>query len=520
MKENLKPKLIFILIVFLVSLYVAIPSLGIFPDVKDVNRDGFINSPDYHAFYREKMLLNKGFMDSYDKNKNGKLSDGEWSIAYEKEKDVRGFDKDPRFLERFFYHKRITKGLDLQGGIDLIYKVESPEEIKNAKEMSALVKKTMTVLKNRIDMLKITEPKVQRYRSDHIRVQLAGNFNEKQVKAIIGQTDLLKFMEVVDSKANPLAFGIKSQAKDVELIRAIQEKGKDGKPINTPLWYLVKKKALLTGDEVDGAYPQFDEFGKARIGFSFKPVGAKIWGKETARLTGRQVAIVMGGEVFMAPVVEGAIRDGQSTITGQFDLKYVKNIVDVLRAGSLPAKLIPVHENRIGATLGKDSVDRGFRAGVYGFALVFLLMFVWYKSSGFIANLALLFNLLLVMAIMIFLNATLTLPGIAGLILTVGMAVDANVIIFERLKEELKTGKSIRAAIDAGFAKAFSAIIDSNVTSLLTCIILFKYGSGPIQGFAVTLSIGILSSMFTAIFVVKVLLKAWYGNSDASTISI
>lgn len=520
MKENLKPKLIFILVVFLLSLYVAVPSLGIFPNVEDVNRDGFINSPDYHAFYREKMTSNTGFMTAYDADKNGKLSDGEWSIGYEKEKEVKGFDKDPRFLERFFYQKRITKGLDLQGGIDLIYKVESPEEIKNAKELSALVKKTITVLKNRIDMLKITEPKVQRYRKDHIRVQLAGNFNEKQVKSIIGQTDLLKFMEVVDSQANPLAFGAKSQAKDVELVRGIQEKDKDGKPSNTPVWYLVKKKTLLTGEEVDRANPEFDEFGKARIGFSFKPEGTKIWGKVTTRLTGRRIAIVMGGEVFMAPNVEGPILSGGSTITGQFDLKYVKSIVDVLRAGSLPAKLIPVHENRIGATLGKDSVDRGFKAGAIGFGLVFCLMFVWYKSSGAIANLALLFNLLLVMAVMIFLNATLTLPGIAGLILTVGMAVDANVIIFERLKEELKSGKSIRAAIDAGFAKALSAIVDSNVTSLLTCVILFKYGSGPIQGFAVTLSIGILASMFTAIFVVKVLLKTWYANSDAATISV
>ncbi len=519
MRENHAPKIIIILVIFGLSLYTALPSLGIFPEVEDVDRNGILSVLDFKEYHRRSMQGDVGFMGIYDLNKNSKLESGEWEKAYSKEREKRGFDRDPRFLQRFLYEKQVTLGLDLQGGIDLIYRVEGDEPLKDKQAARALLRKTIQVLKNRIDILGITEPVVQRYDEDHIRIQLAGRFDENQVKTVIGQTDLLKFQEVIDARESALSFGAQAQNSEYEIVRGVTESTKSGEEAQAPLWYLLVRKNIVKGDQIESAFPRFNEYGRPEIGLKFKDAGAEVLMRETKRLVGKRLAIVLGGEVYMAPNIKEQF--GQDCVVeGSFDLDYVRGIVDVLKAGSLPAKLIPVHENRIGATLGQDSVERGFKAGKIGFLLVFLLMFVWYRFSGGIANLALLFNLLLLMAAMVFLGATLTLPGIAGLILTVGMAVDANVIIFERIKEELKGGKSVRAAVDVGFSKAFTAIVDANVTSLLTCFILFKFGSGPIQGFAVTLSLGILASMFTAIFVVKVLLATYFGKTQAQSISI
>lgn len=519
MRENYSMKLIIIALVFLMAAYEAVPSMGVFPDVEDFDGNGMYTEVDFREYHRRQLEKDEAFMAKYDTNKDGQLLGAEWDTAYSQEKTSRGLDGDPRWLSRFFSQKRVTLGLDLQGGIDLVYEVVPDTELKSSHEQTALIKKTIQVLKNRIDILGITEPVVQRYDLNKIRVQLAGRFDEAQVKSIIGQTDLLKFQEVIDSSESALKFGSRAQDPQYQILRQTDQVDREGNKTESGVWYLLKRIPVVKGDEIASAFPRFNEFGKPEIGLTFKPDGAKQLAKATKNMVGRQLAIVLGGEVYMAPTVQSQLST-DVTVEGQFDLDYVRNIVDVLKAGSLPATLVPKLENRIGATLGQDSVERGFKAGEYGFALVFLLMLVWYKASGIFALLALLFNLVLMVAIMVFMGATLTLPGIAGLILTVGMAVDANVIIFERIKEELKAGKSIRAAIDVGFAKAFSAIIDSNVTSLFTCAVLFKFGSGPIQGFAVTLAIGIFASMFTAIFVVKTLLGWWYAKSEAKVISI
>ena len=520
MRENYTPKLVLILVILVLSAYTAIPSLGILPEVDDVDGNGIFSEIDFKAYHKNRLANDSSFLAQFDENKDKVLDDAEWEKAYSSKKDEMGLSQDPRFLNRFFYDKKVTLGLDLQGGIDLIYKVESEEPLKDDRDRRALLRKTIQVLKNRIDILGITEPVVQSYDKDHIRVQLAGRFDEDQVKAIIGQTDLLKFQEVIDVKETALGFGMQARDSSLEIVRGVQEVDRNGKPSSeAPMWYLLKRAPIVKGDEIDSAFPRFDQFGKPEIGLRFKSHGADILMKETKRLIGKRVGIVLGGEVYMAPNIKEQF-GSECVVTGSFNLEYVRGIVDVLKAGSLPAKLIPVHENRIGATLGHDSVERGFKAGKWGFVLVFVLMFVWYRFSGFVANLALAFNLLLLVALMVFLGATMTLPGIAGLILTVGMAVDANVIIFERIREELKSGKTRRAAIDLGFSKAFTAIIDANITSLLTCFILFKFGSGPIQGFAVTLSLGIIASMFTAIFVVKILMGAYYGRSQGASLSI
>ena len=520
MRENYTPRLILVLVILVLSAYTALPSLGIFPEVEDVDGNGILSEIDFKAYHKGKMATNVSLVAQFDEDKNGILDDGEWEKAYASKKDELGLNKDPRFLSRFFYDKKVTLGLDLQGGIDLIYRVESEEPLKDDRDRRALLRKTIQVLKNRIDILGITEPVVQSYDKDHIRVQLAGRFDEDQVKAIIGQTDLLKFQEVIDVKDTALGFGMQARDSSLEIVRGVQEVDRNGKVSSeAPMWYLLKRAPIVKGDEIDSAFPRFDQFGKPEIGLRFKSQGADILMKETKRLIGKRVGIVLGGEVYMAPNIKEQF-GSECVVEGNFNLDYVRGIVDVLKAGSLPAKLVPVHENRIGATLGHDSVERGFKAGKWGFLVVFLLMFAWYRLSGFVANLALAFNLLLLVALMVFLGATMTLPGIAGLILTVGMAVDANVIIFERIREELKSGKTRRAAIDLGFSKAFTAIVDANITSLLTCFILFKFGSGPIQGFAVTLSLGIIASMFTAIFVVKVLMGAYYGRSQRASLSI
>jgi protein-export membrane protein SecD len=521
MREDYKLKLIFIGIVFLFCIWIALPSLGIFPEVEDADGNGILSEVDFSHYHRQQLAKNAAFVEKWDMadekgEKDGILDDAEWSRAYESERETLGLDRDPRSLRKLFFEKKVTLGLDLQGGMDLIYLVEGEDPAMEAKDYRALVRKTIQVLKRRVDILGITEPVIRPYDEHRIRVQLAGRFDENQVKSIIGQTDLLKLQEVADMDESPFRFGTVSE--EFEIVRGVAEASKDGSQKENPMWYKLVKKPILLGDQISRAFPGFDEFGKPEIRLDFKSEGAKIFADETKRLTGRHIAIVLGGDVYMAPYVKQQILDGGCRIEGNFDLDYAKSIVDVLAAGSLPAKLTAEHENRIGATLGRDSVNRGMRAGQIGFILVFVLMLLWYKFPGLVSNTALLFNLLLVVSCMVIFGATLTLPGIAGLILTVGMAVDANVIIFERIKEEMQLGKSARAAIDAGFAKAFTAIIDANVTSLLTCLILFNFGSGPIKGFALTLATGIVCSLFTAVFVVKVLVSAYYNNTGKSLV--
>lgn len=515
MKEEYKFQMIGIAIVFLLGIWIAVPSLGVFPEVIDIDGNGILSEVDFAHYHRTRLSQDQAFVDKWDQadengQKDGLLDDVEWSRAYDSERDTLGLERDPRTFRRIFFDKTVTLGLDLQGGMDLIYRVDSETPNISDSDYNALVRKTVQVLKHRIDILGITEPVVRPYDKRHIRVQLAGRFDENQVKSIIGQTDLLKLQEVAEMDDSPFRFGTVSD--DFELVRGVPET-RDGQKKDNPMWYKLVKKPILLGDQISRAFPGFDEFGKPEIRLEFYSNGAKTFAAETKRLVGRHIAIVLGGEVYMAPYVKQPILDGGCRIEGNFDLDYAKSIVDVLAAGSLPAKLTAEHENRVGATLGRDSISRSMNAAKVGFILVLAVMLLWYKFPGLISVVALFFNLILVVACMVIFGATLTLPGIAGLILTIGMAVDANVIIFERVREEMQLGKSARAALDAGFVKAFTAIIDTNVTTLLTCLILFHFGSGPIKGFALTLATGIVCSFFTVVFVVRVLVNAYYSNT-------
>jgi preprotein translocase subunit SecD len=277
-----------------------------------------------------------------------------------------------------------------------------------------------------------------------------------------------------------------------------------GEVTRTP--FLLKKQVLLTGDALTNAEVRIgSQFNEPYVSIEFDREGAQLFERITAENVGKRLAIVLDNTVYSAPVIRERIAGGQAQITGSFTVEEARDLAIVLRAGALPAP-VRIEENRtVGPSLGQDSVRQGLTAGLIGSVLVVLFMLLYYRLSGTVATVALILNVLLLLAGLGYFHATLTLPGIAGIVLTLGMAVDANVLIFERIREELRIGKPARAAIDAGFARAWSAILDGNVTTLIAAMMLFQFGTGPIKGFAVTLSLGLIANLFTAVFVCKVI---------------
>lgn len=274
--------------------------------------------------------------------------------------------------------------------------------------------------------------------------------------------------------------------------------------------YLVYSKSELTGETIQDAKQSFgsqmdpQSIGKYETSFTLNDEGAKIFSRVTGANINKRLAIILDNKVFLAPEIRTKIRDGRSRITGLNSMEEAEDIAIVLKAGALPAPVSIIEERTVGASLGQDSIIKGSYSGLYGMVIVIIFMIIYYKLSGTLADMALILNILFIMAVMAYFNATLTLPGIAGIILTIGMAVDANVLIFERIREELGRGKTIRASIDQGYSNAFSAIIDANVTTFIAGTVLYTFGSGPIKGFALTLMIGIVASLFTAIVVTRV----------------
>ena len=276
----------------------------------------------------------------------------------------------------------------------------------------------------------------------------------------------------------------------------------------------MKKDPVITGAYLKDAYPSRDEYGMPAVSFELNSEGARLFKQFTSKHIGKLLAIVLDGKVQSAPTIRSAI-GSRGQITGHFSYQEARELSIVLRAGALPAPVTIIEETTVGPSLGKESIEKGIRAGIGGLVLVMLFMLLYYKMSGLIANLALAMNIAVLWSALALLGATLTLPGIAGFILTIGMAVDANVIIFERIKEELARGRNLLPSVEAGFSRAWGTIIDANVTTLIAAVVLFQFGTGPVKGFAVTLSLGILSSMFTAVFVTKVLLDALVRYREA-----
>jgi protein-export membrane protein SecD len=426
--------------------------------------------------------------------------------------DIKLYATLPTFLARLFPRDRITMGLDLKGGIDLVYQVDI-NSIEKEDNPADAVQRSVEIIRNRVDMFGIAEPTIKAQEGHRIRIQLPGVKDPERVKSLIQSTAMLKFHLVKDQAVTAGQLGDIDRDNEVVLL----EPGTKNSP---PRWYKMKKQPEVTGRDLKYAKVSFDDMGSPIVHLEFNNEGALKFASSTGQHVGEQLAIVLDNKVHSAPVIQGRIPGGMAQITGRFTLEEAQNLAIVLRAGALPANLILLESRVVGPTLGRESIEAGMRAGILGTLLVLIFMAVFYKLSGVIADVAVLINTLIIFSVLVFFGGTLTLPGIAGLILSVGMAVDANVIIFERIREELATGKTVRASIAAGFDRALTCIIDSNVTTLLTVAVLYAFGSGPIRGFATTLGIGLLANIFTAIVCVKLALDLLYRRTNAATMSI
>ena len=356
------------------------------------------------------------------------------------------------------------------------------------------------VIRNRIDKFGVTEPSIQQQGKDRILVQLPGVKDLARAQSLLKRTAILEF-KLVSSDEEKLSEAIMGNPPPgYEVLYLVHYTG--GAESRIPM--LVKKKAELTGTHLKMAQVNFDQMNQPTVSFELDRVGAKVFAKVTEQHQGRQLAIVLDNEVQSAPVIKSVIPNGRGVIEGKFTVEEAKDLVIVLTSGALPAPVKIIMDARVGPTLGSDSIKQGLTANIVGVSLVMIFMVGYYLAAGFFAVVALTINIVIVLGALAAFNASLTLPGIAGIILTIGMAVDANVLIFERIREEQDTGKKVRAAIDAGYKKAFSTILDANLTTLITALFLYQFGTGPVKGFAVTVSIGILASMFTAIIVTRV----------------
>ena len=375
------------------------------------------------------------------------------------------------------------------------------KELAGIKENA--VSQALETIRNRIDQFGVSEPVIVKQGESQILVQLPGIADPQRALELIGRTAQLQFKVVDEEKAATYTGGPVPEGDEVLTMRA---RNRDtGITTTTPI--LLKKQVLMTGDLLTDARVRIGgQFGnEPEVSIEFNSEGARLFDKITAENVGKRVAIILDNTVYSAPVVKERISGGKAQITGSFTMDEAKDLAIVLRAGALPAPVKVVQNITIGPTLGQDSIKKGIQASILGALFVILFMVYYYKKSGIVADIALFLNLIYLMGAFTAMKATLTLPGIAGIILTMGIGVDTNVIIFERIREELRLGKTVRAAIDAGYSKAWLTIFDAHVTTLITTFVLFMFGTGPIKGFAVTLSVGIIINLFTAVFGSKVI---------------
>ncbi len=381
----------------------------------------------------------------------------------------------------------------------------------SAAEQQAVDDRTMAqsleIIRRRIDEAGTREPTIQRQGTDRILVQVPGVGSAQEVKDLIGKTALLTFNPVVSRTSDPDA----SAGAGNMLIPSIDEPG---------TFYVLERSPVVSGEDLVDAQPAFDQNGRPAVNFRFNPTGGRKFGDYTADNIGSPFAIVLDSEVISAPTIQSHISGGSGIITGRFSVEESTNLAILLRAGSLPAELTFLEERTIGPELGQDSIDAGKVACLVAGLLVLVYMALSYGLFGVFANVALIINVGLLFGFLSMIGATLTLPGIAGIVLTIGMAVDANVIVFERIREELRTAKGPARAIEMGYEKALSSIIDANITTFITATILFVMGSGPVRGFAITLGLGIITSVFTAIFVTRALIVMWFARKRPKTIEV
>lgn len=370
------------------------------------------------------------------------------------------------------------------------------------------VEQSIEIVRRRIDELGTTEPTIQRQGSNRILVQVPGLDDPERLKNLLGQTAKLNF-HLLDQ--NVSAFDVANGARVPAGSRLLP--GESGPEQQ----YVVRKRVMVSGDRLIDASIGFDpDSGAPEVNFRFDSVGGKKFGNVTKNNVGNPFAIVLDNQVISAPVIQTPILGGSGRITGNFSVETANDLAILLRAGALPAPLNILEERTVGPGLGADSVKAGSLASLIGFILVICFILISYRLFGFFANIALILNMTLIIGVLSALQATLTLPGIAGIVLTIGMAVDANVLIFERIREELGRGRNTINAIDAGYSRALGTIMDANITTLIAAFILFYFGSGPVRGFAVTLGVGIVTSVFTAFTVTRLMVAQWVKRNPRS----
>ncbi|ATX66128.1 protein translocase subunit SecD [Roseinatronobacter bogoriensis] len=389
-------------------------------------------------------------------------------------------------------------------GEDIVVTLSEAERLATDERTMRL---SLEIIRRRVDEAGTREPTIQRQGADRILIQVPGIGSAEELKELIGTTARLTFHPVVNVTSNPDEVPGPRQV----IYPSIDEPG---------TYYILEQTPVVTGEQLVDAQPGMDQNNRPAVNFRFNPAGGRAFGIYTAENIGNPFAIVLDGEVISAPVIQSHIPGGSGIITGRFTVEETSQLAVLLRAGALPAEMDFLEERTVGPELGQDSIDAGRIAAIVAMVAVLVFMLASYGIFGVIANIALLLNLSMIFALLSLIGATLTLPGIAGIVLTIGMAVDATVLIFERIREEMRTAKGPARAIELGYDKALSAILDANITTFITAVILFAMGSGPVRGFAITLGLGILTSVFTALMVTRLMMVIYFERKRPKTLTI
>ncbi|VDC30549.1 protein translocase subunit SecD [Pseudogemmobacter humi] len=389
-------------------------------------------------------------------------------------------------------------------GADIVIRLTDAE--KTATD-DRTMQQSLEIIRNRVDQAGTREPTILRQGSDRILIQVPGIGSAAELKSLIGTTAKLTFHPVVSTTTDP---GANPGPRNL-LLPARNQQG---------LYYIVEETPVVTGEQLVDSQPAFDDRQRPAVSFRFDSSGGRRFGDYTANNIGKLFAIVLDNEVISAPQIQTHIAGGAGIITGQFTVEETTELAVLLRAGALPARMEFLEERTIGPELGADSIEAGKKAAIIGMIAVLVYMVASYGMFGWFANVALVLNVIILVALLSAIGATLTLPGIAGIVLTMGMAIDANVLIFERIRDELREGASPHRACQAGFERAFSAIMDANITALITGFIMFWIGSGPVRGFAVTFTLGVITSMFTAVYVTRLVIELYMNRRRPKTIVV
>lgn len=434
------------------------------------------------------------------------------SVKIQENGDIEGFED---LLDREFGDLRILSRSTESGILTMV--MDLPDTEKDRIKKSA-TEQALETIRNRIDQFGVSEPDIRGQGEKRILIQLPGVTDTERAKELIGKTALLEFKLVDD--VNDLDSALKGDVPaGREILYQIIENPETGRVRKVP--FLVKKRAVLTGAYLADARVQIEsQFNEVTVSMKFDKKGARIFEKITEENVNKRLAIVLDKRIYMAPVIKERIPNGEARISGIDSTDEAHDLAIVLRAGALPAPVNIIEERTVGPSLGSDSIRKGLISMLIGGIMVIVFMVIYYRISGLLADFALALNILLIAAGLAAFQATLTLPGIAGIILTIGLAVDANVIIFERIREELNIGKTPRAAVEAGYKRSTLTILDANVTTLIAAVVLFQFGTGPVKGFAITLSLGVIASLFTALIVTRNIFDYFLMNRKVKTLSI